>query len=334
MFHENKLGHTLIIRPGALGDAVLTLPALHALRLAGAASLTVLGTPSSWGFIRSAHESLRVRDFTSSDWLGLFADGASMGPSAKAALARTQSAVIYLPDSAPMERSLKEAGVAQVLFALPPRIGDAHPAQHAAWRLLHALPLSAQHLNAAQNILGLDHDLFLTLDQHEHSRALERAGFESIPPEGFFAVHIGSGGRKKCWPADSFARLVTQMKHTTGATPLVFFGPADDDVRAEFEHSVPPGVSWENASNLPQRDVLALLHFCKGYVGNDSGMTHLAARACPTLALFGPTDPRIWSPLGRNVRVLQAPGGAMEQLAVDEVLDAIHDLINDNETST
>lgn len=54
------------------------------------------------------------------------------------------------------------------------------------------------------------------------------------------------------------------------------------------------------------RDVSRLLQGCRGYVGNDSGITHLAAYlGCPTVALFGPTDPHVWGPVGLRVRVLR-----------------------------
>ena len=55
------------------------------------------------------------------------------------------------------------------------------------------------------------------------------------------------------------------------------------------------------------------------YVGNDTGPTHLAAiTGTPTTAIFGPTDPAIWQPLGPNVKIIR--GEPIESIAVDEVL--------------
>jgi ADP-heptose:LPS heptosyltransferase len=63
------------------------------------------------------------------------------------------------------------------------------------------------------------------------------------------------------------------------------------------------------------------------YVGNDSGVSHLAAAAgCPTVALFGPTDPALWSPVGPRVRAIRSRTGAMDGLAIDEVLGIVRDV--------
>jgi ADP-heptose:LPS heptosyltransferase len=61
------------------------------------------------------------------------------------------------------------------------------------------------------------------------------------------------------------------------------------------------------AHNLQLRLLAAVLSKCGAYVGNDSGVTHLAAATgIPTLAIFGPTDPAVWAPLGRNVKVVSS----------------------------
>jgi ADP-heptose:LPS heptosyltransferase len=66
----------------------------------------------------------------------------------------------------------------------------------------------------------------------------------------------------------------------------------------------------------------ALLARAGAYVGNDSGVTHLAAASgAPTIALFGPTDPRVWAPLGPRVEVIR--GATMEGIAAGEVAAAV-----------
>jgi ADP-heptose:LPS heptosyltransferase len=67
----------------------------------------------------------------------------------------------------------------------------------------------------------------------------------------------------------------------------------------------------------------ALLSDSGLYVGNDSGVTHLAAAfGAATLALFGPTSPTAWAPLGRAVRSIAAPGGDLDKLTPQAVLAA------------
>ena len=77
---------------------------------------------------------------------------------------------------------------------------------------------------------------------------------------------------------------------------------------------------------LSLTELAQFLATCRAFVGNDSGITHLAAYiGCPTIALFGPTDPRIWGPIGRRSRVIWKT--ELEDISVDEVLlalDATH----------
>ena len=323
------LGSVLIIRPGALGDAILTLPALRALELAGAESLTILGTLPSWQFVRHSHAGLRVRDFSSSVWLNLFAEGIPLSAAARAALARVQRAVVYLTgETAAVRSALNAAGVKEILCAAPPTLREpagACAARHAAAVLVEALQpwVERQTLEQALRPLDQTDDAFLTVSEEERIRALAQLGYDTTPAGGFFALHPGSGSAAKCWPAKNFAKLIVELACVRGVTPLVFFGPADEGVRQAVEAALPPGVQWEAVHNRPLREVLALLTVSRGFVGNDSGLSHLAARACKTWVLFGPTDPQRWAPLGEHVEVLRAPGGEMERLSVSEVSNAV-----------
>jgi ADP-heptose:LPS heptosyltransferase len=72
--------------------------------------------------------------------------------------------------------------------------------------------------------------------------------------------------------------------------------------------------------------VAAVLALADGYLGNDSGITQVAAavrgaggRATPTVALFGPTDPQVWAPRGPHVKVIRSPDGSMNAITVDAV---------------
>jgi ADP-heptose:LPS heptosyltransferase len=133
----------------------------------------------------------------------------------------------------------------------------------------------------------------------------------------FIALHPGSGSAAKNWPAHRFADLSTAL---SGGRPwLLVEGPADEEA-AGIVARVPGAVV---ARGLAPRVLAALLAEADLYVGNDSGVTHLAAAwGVPTLALFGPTDPNVWSPVGERVCVVRAADGVLETLGVDEVLEA------------
>jgi heptosyltransferase-3 len=122
---------------------------------------------------------------------------------------------------------------------------------------------------------------------------LARPGLPDLwnPGSNDVAVHPGSGSAKKNWPR--FAEL---MGRSSAIRPL--------------------------PQNLSLVELADYLCRCRAFVGNDSGITHLAAYlGCPTVALFGPTDPRIWGPIGRRSRIIWKT--RLEDISVDEVLRMI-----------
>jgi ADP-heptose:LPS heptosyltransferase len=83
-------------------------------------------------------------------------------------------------------------------------------------------------------------------------------------------------------------------------------------------------------ADLALETVAGILALADGYVGNDSGVTQLAAavrgaegRATPTVALFGPTDTRVWAPRGRHVRLIRSADGTMESIEAETVWAAV-----------
>jgi ADP-heptose:LPS heptosyltransferase len=151
----------------------------------------------------------------------------------------------------------------------------------------------------------------------------------SALPPGFLAVHPGSGSPAKNWPFDRFVETARRL--SLGRPWLLVLGPAEDALvasPAESDAVAPPGAPAAHsppvlARNPPLRHLGAVLERAGLFLGNDSGIAHLAA-ACGTrtLAVFGPTDPAQWSPVGRHVRALRAPTGRMDDLSVDEVVAA------------
>jgi hypothetical protein len=106
-------------------------------------------------------------------------------------------------------------------------------------------------------------------------------------------VHSGSGSPRKNWRG--FPELLSRLSES---------------------RAIP--------QNLSLLELLGEISRARLFIGNDSGLTHLAAYiGCPTIALFGPTDPRIWGPIGRRVRVIWK--AKLEDIAVDEVLLTAHE---------
>jgi len=110
-------------------------------------------------------------------------------------------------------------------------------------------------------------------------------------------LHPGSGSPKKNWPLDRFHALAAALT-AKGHRVQWCRGPAEEDL------SPPPGV--EVLPEMPLKQLAKHLATARLYIGNDSGITHLAAAVdCPTIALFGPTNPTVWAPRGEHVRVLR-----------------------------
>lgn len=144
----------------------------------------------------------------------------------------------------------------------------------------------------------------------------------------FVVLHPGSGGRKKCWPVDEFVGLAEALA-PSGVRPVFMLGPVELDLHGEAtsDRLMP------TAPVLVEPDLVAAATVAAAadvYVGNDAGMTHVAAAAgTPTVAVFGATDPTIWQPLGDRVIVVSgdSPGtfdgvtGQRVHVAVRESLE-------------
>jgi len=118
---------------------------------------------------------------------------------------------------------------------------------------------------------------------------------------GRVLLHPGSGSRTKVWPRfDQLAQMLPEAE--------ILLGPCETRL----------AVPNKCLKNLSLGEVAEELRRCRMFVGNDSGITHLAAYwGTPTAALFGPTDPKVWGPIGRRVCILRKP--ALKDISIDEV---------------
>jgi ADP-heptose:LPS heptosyltransferase len=117
-------------------------------------------------------------------------------------------------------------------------------------------------------------------------------------------VHPGSGSVGKRWPIENFAALIETLERQLQVRTVIVTGYAEADVASRLRsliHTAKPLI----AENWPLLPTAALIGQATVFVGHDSGLTHLAAvLGCPTVAIFGPTDPEIWGPRGEHVTVV------------------------------
>ena len=126
-----------------------------------------------------------------------------------------------------------------------------------------------------------------------------------MPTKKAVVIHPGSGGAHKCWRLDNFLS-VAQILAKEGAEVVFLFGPAEAE---RFSEPAIAGIrtAGKLLTNLSLADVLGVLGCSRGYIGNDSGITHLAAAlGIRTVVVFGPTEPAIYGPLGPAVTILRS----------------------------
>jgi ADP-heptose:LPS heptosyltransferase len=293
--------NVLLLRAGALGDLLLLRPTIAALQAAG--HRVQLVAPRGLGSVLvgpGGIESVLPSDGPelASALAGEFGDG----PIARAL--DTANAVVAYTRSAPLLERLRER--ARKLVVHDPSPPEAGP-HAAAWLAQAVSPFVADAAVTAALAPGAPALEFTEAERQEAERLVR-----GLPP-GFVAVHPGSGSPSKNWPLDRFVESATRL--ADGAPWVFVAGPAEATLVA------PEGAVL--VREWPLRALAAALARAGLFLGNDSGASHLAAAAgAPTLALFGPTDPALWSPVGPHVATLRGNRRSLTALDVDEVVAA------------
>ena len=280
----------LFFHAGALGDFVLTWPILLGAARTMAQCRIIAVTAADKG--RLAEQVLRVehRD-AEAGWQALFAGGDVPDRPARALAGARRVVSLVADEGSRWAANVRRlAPAAEVTFLKPPPRDLA--GGHAADFLVDQLAGDALLHAGAAGILD----------------SLGRTGLmpKLHDPAGPVLVHPGSGSKSKNgpksknWPAGRFLDLVESLRDS-GRRVRVVLGEAEAGV-TDFD-----GVAdVQRPGDLSE--LLFLLRGAGGYVGNDTGPTHLAA-ACglPTAAIFRSTDPAAWRPLGPRVTVLNDP---------------------------
>jgi heptosyltransferase-2 len=309
----------LVIRGGAIGDFVLTLPAIRMLRqtlphchfeILGyrhIADLALHGGPEPGTTYADA-----VRNIEYGPMAAFFARNGQLAPDLCAYFAGFQQVVSWLfdPDGI-FAANLERAGVRNFL-GVHEKITD-H--QHASVQLARGLERMAIFLD----------DSATRLFPTDATKAAAAAWLaENAPDETerpLVALHPGSGSPKKNWPAGNWQRLGDRIA-SGGARLLLIGGEADDSALEILARSLSVHAPLI-ARNLPLPTLAALLARCTAYFGHDTGISHIAAATgTPSTLLFGPTDPSVWAPIGGHVRIVRAPGGDLASVPPETVLSA------------
>ncbi len=142
-------------------------------------------------------------------------------------------------------------------------------------------------------------------------------------------IHPGSGGLKKCLSLEIITRLTEILRSETGLSVAVTAGEADDFLRdlPEWER-LTRGPRTYIAENRPVLELCGHLGGARLFVGNDSGISHLAAGlGVPSVVFFISSDPIQWSPWvpAEQLRIIDCRGGRALRLDLEREARGILD---------
>ncbi len=314
-------GRILVIRGGAIGDFILTLPAIAALRRQfPAAHLEVLGYPHIVRLALAGGLVNHVQSIEAGALAGFFARGGQLAQELADYFSEFDVIVSYLydPDGI-FQTNVGRCTHAQ--FIAGPHRPDEKAKLHATKVYLKPLERLA--------IFDADHVPRLKIGGEpagsgstggpalSHAAAEENGDRREVGPT--LALHPGSGSERKNWPEANWAAL---LEHVVNGTrwPLLLIGGEAEGQRLQRLAATLPPTRARVAQSLPLAELARRLASCAGFIGHDSGISHLAAAVgLPGLILWGDTAEEIWRPPSEKVLVLRHPAGLV-RLPVAEVL--------------
>ena len=315
------MSRILVIRGGAIGDFILTLPALKALRDAQPdAHIEILGYKHIAEVAQNRFYVQAVRSIEYGPLSRFFVRNSELPAESAGYFATFDFIISYLYDPDRIfEENLRRCGVENLLCG-PAKIGD--KSGHAARQL--ARPIEQLGIT----VMDLSEKIFPSVEDRQFAHE-----FLCNLPRPVVAIHPGSGGKEKNWPLQNWIELVSSIRDLSAADDkpgrkgertslVVVSGEADESQTAQFERDLKHcGLRFAKNLELPR---LAAVLEQTIFVGHDSGISHLAAAAgANCILLFGPTNPKVWAPRNENVRVLRPQSGRLNDLDTTQVRIAV-----------
>ncbi len=284
----------LLWHRGALGDLLLAGPALKALRNRySQAGVVAVGQPQIWELLAASLYPGEIMNADWGVWAWLFTEEGPIPEELTTRLSSVQLAVVFAPrPNRTLLNRLSQAGVVQVAWV---------PAFPNNGREPVSL-MQANHLRS----LGLDYEPRPFRLALGHGQRGVGANFNEKP---FLCVAPGSGHPQKNWPLSHYFEVSRTLAWEHGLEVVWVTGPAEA-AWLPYVRGLADAQGHEVLAGLPLKDIARVLARSHLYIGGDSGITHLAAAAgAPRIiALYGPTDPRVWAPFDDRVIVVQSEG--------------------------
>jgi heptosyltransferase-3 len=309
----------VILQPGAIGDCVLTLPLAEFMKdCLGVGGVDILGHTEYTGILPGRTCVDGIRSIDSVDLHRLFVETNTFDLVDGDALINTFGDYAWIvtflgePDSSFEQNLIFTANCSRsaevITLSMKPserlstHIADFYIQQFIAQSGLSLEPQPVLHRTPngekAKSLIKVT-----KADINRGRELLEEINVDFY--EKLVVIQPGSGGSHKCWHLDNFL-AVAKMLASDEVEVIFLLGPAEMERLSVSTINRIETVS-RILTNLSLADVLAVLSNAAGYIGNDSGITHLAATmGVKTVAVFGPTDPKIYGPIGPAVTVLSS----------------------------
>lgn len=278
----------LVVHLGALGDFVVTFPAL--IRLGKRfAHVDVVARGGHGALACALGLASRHDSADAAVWAELFSGGTT--PSLRERIAG-YTHILLLSFSRDLETRFRRMARAAV-YRISPRPQPSR-AIHVSAHLLRGL--------GECGLIGLPERVL----RYPFMKKSDFAPDAENAADGAILIHPGAGSPKKMWPLERFVGVADRLAETGHAVAFLL-GPAERMLAPVLKKSVGPGIRLHLTVELMA--LWHLLRSARALIGNDSGVSHLSAFCgVPTVAVFGPSDPVRWKPVGRAVAVVRPPG--------------------------
>ncbi len=298
-------GNILVIRGGAIGDFILTLPVLAALREnLPQARVEILAYPRVAPLAVASGLAAAARSIDARPLAGFFAARGPLDEQLQAYFASFAVIVSYLydPDGI-FQANIERCSRAQFI------VGPHRPDERAA---LHATDVFLKPL-----------ERLAIFDADPAPRLLLPSALCPLPS---LALHPGSGSESKNWFESNWSKLLRSLKQETTAPLLLIGGEAEGERLQRLTRDL-PSERFALAENLPLVDLAQRLAGCRAFVGHDSGITHLAAAVgLPGLVLWGLSNDVVWRPRSERMKILRGSPG-LASLPVENVLAGVREML-------
>ena len=300
------MNRILVIRGGAIGDFILTLPAIKLLRDAWPhARLEILGHKNIIALAENRFYADATRSIEDGPLASFFTKNTELRAEPAEYFGSFDLILSYLFDPAGIfKANLRRCGKMRIVVG-PAKL---NPTEHASVQLARpVVSLGLTTESAAPR-------LFPSEDDHRAAALLLPHAARCV-----IALHPGSGSATKNWPIANWVALAKWLV-ATGNRHLTVVGGEADEAQISQLRDAASSLPITYVLNQPLPIVAAMLAQCDAFIGHDSGISHIAAAVgTPCVLLFGNTDPAVWAPRHEHVRVLRAATALLSDVSVEEV---------------